>query len=204
MIYAEVPHVRRRQLLGDATLVLWIVVWVRAGAWVHDQVERLAAPPEALASAGRQIASAGREGGDAVGGLPGVGDGLESLFGRLQSGGDALVDAGRTGSTTAGRLALLLGLFVAAVPIVWLVGRMVPGRVRWSREATAAQRLREAPGAEELFALRALAGRSLADLVAAEADPMLAYREGRTDRLAAVELRHLGLEGAPGRPHPSG
>lgn len=198
MVYAEQPALRSRQMIGDGLLLLWIVGWIRAGRWVHEQVERLGTPPEKLGDAGRQIENAAQRGGDALGGLPGVGGGIEDVFGRLESGGTSLVDAGSSGEAAASHLALALGLFVAVIPIAWLVVRRVPARVRWAREATAARHIRSLAGAQDLFALRALANRPLADLRRAEGDPMAAYREGRTAGLAHIELAALGLVPAHG------
>lgn len=198
MLYAERPALRTRQMALDGGLAVWTVAWVRIGMWARDQVERLGTPPEKLADAGRAIERAGEDGRDAVDGIPAVGGGLGDLFGGVGRSGTALVDAGRTAEGAAGRLALLIGLLVALVPIVWLAGRLLPARIAWAREATAAATLRTAPAATELFALRALAHRPLAELLRAEADPMTAYNEGRTAALAEVELRHLGLVPAPG------
>lgn len=193
MIYAESSALRTRQLLGDALLLAWVSAWLQAGRWVGDQVQRLGTPPEQLGEAGRRIEDAAAGGGDAFSGIPGVGTATESLFERLGAGGTSLVDAGRTGQLVADRLALVLGLFVAAVPIVWLIARRVPARIRWAKEATAARRIRDLPGTEDLFALRALAHAPLADLRKQEPDPMAAFRDGRTSGLAELELRRLGL-----------
>jgi hypothetical protein len=90
-------------------------------------------------------------------------------------------------------LSFWLALLLAAIPIVWLVVRYLPGRLRWAREATAASRVRAQPGAPQLLALRAMANRPLPKLRRAEPDPAAAYARGDYAALAALELAELGL-----------
>lgn len=90
-------------------------------------------------------------------------------------------------------LAFWLALLLAAIPIVWLLVRCLPARMRWVREATAASRIRAQPSAPQLFALRAMANRPLPKLRRAEADPAAAYARGDYGALAALELAELGL-----------
>ena len=90
-------------------------------------------------------------------------------------------------------LALWLAVLLAAIPIVWLLSRYLPGRLRWAGEATAASRLRSEPAAAQLFALRALANRPLPKLRRTAPDPAAAYARGDYEALATLELAELGL-----------
>ena len=95
------------------------------------------------------------------------------------------------------QLALWLGVLVAAVPIIALLLVWLPRRISWAREAGAASRLRLDGADLELFALRAVANRSLRDLHRVTPDPAGALRAGEHHALADLELRALGLRARP-------
>ena len=100
----------------------------------------------------------------------------------------------------ANRLALGLGLVVAAVPIAVVLVRWLPERLRWAREAGAAARLRSGSPDLELFAVRALAHRPLVELARLGPDPAGADRRnepGAVEALAGLELTALGLRAPP-------
>ena len=94
------------------------------------------------------------------------------------------------------RLALWLGLAVAAIPILLACLIHVPRRVRFVRRATAGARFVDAGEDLDLFALRALAHQPMHVLAKVSDDPAGAWRRGDrqvTDRLAEIELRAVGL-----------
>jgi len=179
-LYAETPALRLRQVLFDVGLVVWILVWVRIGLWLNDLVERLEGPGRSIEDAGSQIS----------GWRVPI---LDRRLGPITSGGEALQRAGSTQQDVVHTLAFWLALLLAAIPIVWLVARYVPGRLRWAREATAAGRIRSQPAAAQLFALRAMAKQPLPRLRRADPDPAAAYARGDYGALAALELAELGL-----------
>ena len=84
-------------------------------------------------------------------------------------------------------------MVVAAIPIIYVLARHLPGRVRWAREAGAARVLLAGAPDGRLFALRALASAPLEDLLEVAPDPLAAYEAGHITPLADVELRRLGL-----------
>jgi hypothetical protein len=189
-IYAELAGLRARQLLSDALLVLWVVVWVRVGMRVHDLVDKLAGPGERMESAGRSFSGSVDRLGRRADDLPLIGDRLQRSFETVADGGRSLQEAGSTQQAVVHDLALWLGVIVAVLPILWALARYVPGRIAWIREASAAHVLRSD---DRLFALRALTNRSLAELARASNDPVRAYETGDHRALAALELRTLGL-----------
>lgn len=192
-IYAELPGLRVRQLLSDAAVLAWILVWVWIGLRVKELVEALAAPGQRLEDAGGSLAgSAARLGGRADD-LPLLGKRLGDAFGTVADGGRALERAGVAQQHAVHTLAIWLGVAIALAPIMWALVRYVPGRVRWVREATAATQLRDGGVDLRLFALRALANTPLSELRRISADPAGDYAAGRYEALAAVELGSLGL-----------
>jgi hypothetical protein len=191
-LYAETAGLRARQVLGDLAVLAWTAAWVWAGVALYRLVERLAAPGARVERAGSDFAGDVAEIQQKVGRLPVVGDELRDPFGRLAG-------VGGTQQEVVHQLALWLGVVVAAVPIIALLLVWLPRRVTWIREAGAASRLRLDGADLELFALRAVANRSLRELYRVTPDPAGDLRTGEFEALADLELRALGLRAAPRR-----
>jgi len=198
-LYAETAGLRARQLLGDLGVLAWTAVSVAAGLTLYRLVEKLAVPGARVEQAGSNFAGDVAEIQQKVGRLPVVGNELQGPFGRLSGVGRTLADAGATQQEVVHQLALWLGVVVAAVPIVVLLLVWLPRRVAWAREAGAASRLRLDGADLELFAIRAVANRSLRELHRVTPDPAGALRAGEYQPLADLELRALGLRPQPRR-----
>jgi hypothetical protein len=196
-LYAETAGLRARQLVGDLAVVAWAALWVWAGLTLYRLVEKLAVPGARLEQAGGGFAGDVAEIQQRVGRIPVVGNELQGPFGRLAGVGQTLADAGATQQAAVHQLALWLGVVVAAVPIVALLLAWLPRRVAWAREAGAASRLRLDGADLELFAIRAVANRSLRELHRVTPDPAGALRAGEFSALADLELRALGLRAEP-------
>jgi hypothetical protein len=197
-LYAETAGLRARQLLTDLGVLAWTAAWVMAGLTLYRLVEKLAVPGARVEQAGSSFAGDVAEIQQKVGRLPVVGNELQDPFGRLSGVGRTLAEAGAAQQEVVHQLALWLGVVVAAVPIVALLLVWLPRRVAWSREAGAASRLRLDGADLELFALRAVANRSLRELHKVTPDPAGDLRAGEFEALAELELRALGLRtGSP-------
>jgi hypothetical protein len=195
-VYAEVASFRARQVLGDALLLLWVVLWVRIGFAVRSLVDRLAGPARTLEDAGAGFARPFDEAGSRVGDVPVVGDALQAPFEAAAGAGRALARAGAGQQDVIHALALWLGVLFALIPILFALLRYVPPRLRWARRAASAARIRTDPAGLSLFALRAVATRPFDELRRATPDPARAWQSGDHEALAALELASLGL-----RPH---
>jgi hypothetical protein len=130
---------------------------------------------------------------DRIGGVPLVGDELQSPFEAAAGAGRTLERAGAAQQEVVHTLALWLGVLLAVIPIGYVLLRQVPKRVRWIREASAASRLRIDAEDLHLFALRAVSTRPLYELKRACADPARALATGDYEPLAGLELGALGL-----------
>lgn len=183
-LYAETPGLRTRQLLADMGVALWVFLWVRSGIWLHALIERLEEPGREMEEAGTRIA----------GWRVPV---LDLRLGPVISGGEFLQRAGESQQDSVHVLAVWLAVILAGIPVMWLLVRYLPRRVQWVREARAAGVLRSQASAQQLFALRALVNRPLAQLRKVEPDPAGAYVRGDYAALAALELSYLGLLPAP-------
>ncbi len=102
----------------------------------------------------------------------------------------------------------MLAVVLVVLPVGWLLLRWLPWRLRWLREAAAADRLtgRGADGVTdlELLAARAMATAPLPQLARLPAGTGAGWRAGdpaALRALAALELDRLGLR-SPGRPGP--
>jgi hypothetical protein len=99
-------------------------------------------------------------------------------------------------ATTVERVALVLGLVVALVPIVIVVALWLYVRIGFARRASAAQRFIDASADLDLFALRAMATQPMSALARISDDPAGAWRRQDTAvirELATLELRDQGL-----------
>jgi hypothetical protein len=192
-LYAEVPHFRNRQIRNDLLVALWSFLWIRAGMAIHDLVTKLAGPGDFVERAGRRWSGGVTEVGGRLAEVPLVGDDIQSGFERLAGAGDFLRNAGQAQQNAVHDLALWLGLLLALIPISIVVLLWLPRRLRWMREAAAASHIRVDADDLHLFALRAIARRSLEELRSATPDPAKAYATGDYEPLAALELQALGL-----------
>jgi hypothetical protein len=193
--YAESPALRSRQLLRDGAVLLWVVVWVRVGAAVHEAVSRLAAPGRALEDAGRGLADGLGGAADRAGDVPLLGDDLADPLGSASGAGESLAQAGQVQQEAVGVLALVLALVVAGLPVLVVVLRWLPARLDFARGYRAARTLRDD---DELWALRAALHRPLPELAQLGPDPVGRWRRGEpgaTEALAALERRAAGLRG---------
>lgn len=199
-LYADRFPTAARQLLTDLLVLAWIYLWIRAGYWLHDLVEKLAVPGQKLEGAGGGLADNLADAGGKIGRVPVVGDDLTAPFERAADAARAVAEAGRDQQDLVGELALVLGLAIAAFPIALVVLLWLPLRLRWMRRASAGAALRKAPAGRDLLALRALATQPLRRLARVDPDVAEAWRRGDAatiDALAALELRTLGLRSAP-------
>ena len=197
--YADRLPTMTRQLLTDVLVVVWIFLWVRAGLWVHDMVEKLGVPGARLESAGGGLADNLADAGGRVGDVPLVGDELVKPFTGAADAARALADAGRQQQEVVGRMAVLLAVVAVAVPLALVLFGWLPRRLRWMRRAGVAAAVRDAPAGRDLLALRALAGQPLDRLARLGPDIAQSWRNGdaaAVDALAELELSRLGLRGA--------
>jgi hypothetical protein len=200
-LYAELPARRTRQVVGDVIVIGWIVLWALLGHAVHDATVQLADPGRRVTSASVDLADRLHDSGQAVGGLPVVGDTAAEPFDKASDAANQLADAGRAQVRAAERLALWLGWSVALIPILGALLLYLPPRVRFVRRAAAGRALVDSAADLDLFALRALAHQPLSRLAAISDDPAAAWRQKDSDtigRLAALELAAVGLRADTG------
>ena len=197
--YASTPGRLLSQLFSDIVVVLWTAVWVFVGMAVHSAVATVAEFGYRVESGANGVAGNLDSAGNSAGNVPLIGDDLAKP---LSAAGDAareIAGAGQSLGVTAGWLAWLLALAVAAPPILALMMPWLFLRVRYFRRKWTAVTLASTSAGEQLLALRALANRPLPKLAAINADPVGAWRNQdpvAIRGLAALELRASGIRAA--------
>ncbi len=200
-LYADRPVRALRQILTDASVVLWTYLWIRAAIWLHDLVLKLGVPGQKLSDAGTGLSGSLADAGRAAKRVPLVGDDLAAPFGKAAEAARSLADAGRDQEHLVSQLALVLAALLLVGPLSLVLLGWLPLRIRWIRRASAASVLRGQSQGQDLLALRALANRPLRKLRATGPDPVDGWRRGDPaviGALAALELRGLGLRAPRG------
>lgn len=200
VVYAASPARRSRQVLADVLALVWVVAMVWVGRLVHRLTLHLGDPGRQLQQAGRDISRSLQGAADQVAGLPLVGDGVRGPLTQAASSTLGLVRAGQDLQTAVARVALLLGVLTAGLPILIMLALWLPARVRFIRRASAAQRFVDGDPDLDLFALRAMANQPMHVLAAISSDPAGAWRRGEPDvvrSLAVLELHSVGLRPPP-------
>ena len=196
-LYADAPSRRLRQMVGDALLLVWILVWIEIGKAVHDATMLLARPGEEITEAGNGLAERMRDASSVVGDTPLIGDELQSPFEGAGDAADQIAGAGLAQVDAVEQLAGWLGWTVGAIPVLVLLAVYLPMRWRFVRTATAGQRFIDAAEDLDLFALRALTRQPMHRLARISHDPAGAWRRGDPEvvrELAVLELNDVGLK----------
>ncbi len=187
------------QLFSDAVVIVWTTIWVFVGTAVHAAVAVIAEFGYRVESGAAGVAGNLDSAGDSVDGVPLIGDALAKPLTGAGNAAREIADAGQSLGVTAGWLAWLLALAVAAPPILALIMPWLFLRVRFFRRKWTAVTLASTWAGEQLLALRALANRPLPKLAAISSDPAGAWRNQdpvAIRGLAALELRASGIRAA--------
>ncbi len=199
-IWSELRVARFKEQVADVATAAWVVLW----GWVAWQLyEALAGFAEAgriMRSGGVTMIDSGRNLGDALAGIPLVGEGLRDAARNAFAGaGVPLSDFGSSVEQFILLVALVLTLLLVLVTIVPWLTRYLPWRWERVRRTRAGHRaIRRAPmvsgpQVQEALAMRAVARLDYATLLEYTPDPIGDWVEGRHDRLARAELASVGL-----------
>lgn len=194
--YATTPARLIAQLVSDVLIIAWITVWVLVGLGVHHAIATFARVGTQVQDSATGISDNLNSAGDNADRLPLVGDAVAKPLRAASEAALDLAGAGHSLNTTATWLAVLLGIAVAAPPILAVGMPWLFLRIRFFRRKWTVIALAQTPAGEQLLALRALANRPLRKLTEVSQDPVGAWR--REDwhavrGLAALELRSAGV-----------
>lgn len=190
------PPTGRTLVAVDGALLIWTLVWVLLGISVAQEVRGLSE----LSGTIRTVGGAVEESGVALQGLddiPVVGGGLAEPAQRIQEAGRSVEESGASSRESIDDLSTLLGLSVALIPSIPILAFYLPLRLARRAEARSLERVRARAVDERRFndflaqrALNHLPYRTLAEL---GADPSQGLHAADSERLAAAELKRLGL-----------
>ena len=190
----------RTLVAWDVAAVAWTVAWIVVGILVATTVDDLTQLSGTVEEVGTHVESAGGALG-ALGELPLVGDAFAEA---LRVPAEAIREAGQTaragGASSTGTietLSALLGLAIALIPSLPVLGAYLPARLARSGEVRALRDARERagddPAFQELLARRAAQRLSYRRLAQVSPEPWRDLAAGRFDRLARAELERLGI-----------
>jgi hypothetical protein len=179
----------------NVALAIWAVFWIGIAAYTAYEVAALRTLSHTVVKAGAATESTGHALA-AVGHLPFVGGRISQLAAQAIAAGASARASGASTATTIDRLAVLLGIAIALIPTVPLLGLYLPLRLSWRRDRKAVSRAVARwdgePGLEAFLAQRALAHLPFEEL----RDLGYDGTDGSppASALAAAELRRLGLD----------
>lgn len=195
-LYADLPARRTRQIIADVLVLLWVVIWVRAGFAVRDSLLGALGPARRLEEAGESLRSSLGDAADRVAGIPLVGAAVSAPFESASAAGETMRAAGADLAAWVDRTAFLAGLTTALLPVLLFALPWLIVRIRFIRRARALTTLLSSEDPLDLLALRALATQPVGTLTRVSPTPAHDWRIGRPDvvaRLAALELRRAGV-----------
>lgn len=184
------------QVFGDLFVVVWAVVWAIIAVFVRQAVAVLAGPARQTVRTATKLATDFTDAAGQASRVPGVGDELRRPFDSVSGTLGELISSANRQVELIERLALVMGWLVFLIPVSVVVAFWLPRRIRFYRQAKAAQGFIDAQPDLDLFALRAMALQPMTAIAAVSDDPVGAWRAGDQsviNRLAELELRRAGL-----------
>jgi hypothetical protein len=179
----------------NVALAIWALFWIGIAAYTAYEVAALRALSQTVVKAGTATESTGHALA-AVGHIPFVGGRISQLAAQAVAAGASARASGASTGTTIDQLAVLLGIAIALIPTVPLLGLYLPLRLSWRRDRNAVRqavaRWDGEPGLEAFLAQRALAHLPFEELRQLGYDGMPGSPPDA--ELAAAELRRLGLD----------
>ena len=190
MLYAELPERRNRQLIGDVLAAAWTAFWIVIARRIFSTIDDLGDPFRAIRSAGNELADRFTSIAEKIGDVPFVGGQLRAPFQGAKRASELLEQAGLKPSEALHDTAYWVSIATITLPVLYILAWYLPRRIRWSRDAQAAIRMR-GTSAENLLAFRYVANEPL-DRLPADAAEKLRDPSG-TKELAEAQLKSLGL-----------
>ena len=191
------------RVFADVLAILWTLFWAFVGWLVYQTVLSLQAISDGMSSTGQTFnhwIAAFKKG--VPGGIPLVSDALTGFADGLKKySGDQLISAGHQVHDAIFQVAVVLGVFTALPPILFVL--LVYGIWRWRdmREMGAALafvRIAAVTGRAEqaraVLAYRAVSTLTFRQLMSASSDPVGDLAEHRYERLSSEMLKRAGLD----------
>jgi len=195
-VYSDYPARRTAQIVADLVALGLIALFVWTGVLVYGAIAVLAAFGKTIEDAGDGFEQTMADAGDTLGGVPLIGGGIRQPFDAASGAGTLLAQAGQAQQDLVMTVALIIGVVVAAIPVLLVLWIWLRRRARWARRATEARNLSRLPDGPDLLALRALVNADFRELHDIHGEPVDAWRRGEKKivrALAQLELREAGV-----------
>lgn len=195
-MYSDYGSRRTRQIVADVIALGLVAGWVWLGVTVYSLISALSVYGVQMEDAGAGFKETMTQVGETLGGIPVIGGGIRAPFDGASEAGRALETAGQSQQEAINQLATVMGIGIAALPILTILLLWLLPRLRFARRAGRAQKLVQGGADIDLLALRALATQNVATLAAVDPDAMAAWRRGDDAvmrKLAALELKSSGV-----------
>ena len=197
-LYPSLPKARNRQILLDLLTIALIAFFIWCGVKVHEVVSSLAVLGTAVQDAGSNVQNSFDSVGNAVAGIPIVGGSLADAFHSAgQGSGGNIAESAKASVDAINRLALVLGLVTATLPIAVLLATALPRRIRGIRNMSAASQIAMVdltdPERRRFLAMRAAFGLPFRELLPYTRDPFGDLARGEYDALISAALADAGL-----------
>lgn len=199
-LYAERPARLVRQIVFDAVVVGWLILWWRLGHAVNDEADKGMTGAQKLQTSASSLSGNLTDAGQRLRKVPLVGDTLQEPFDKSAGAANQISASGHQIALGIDDLGDILGYLTAAAPFLFALLAWAVVRLPYVKRATQAAKLRATEAGMDVLALRALQHRSAADLFAISTGPAAGWRVGDADTtkaLGELHLRRLGLK--PGK-----
>lgn len=179
----------------DGVVVFWCVFWLVVGGWVGYELWQLSRLGTSLAEAGRGLDDAGRALQE-LRGIPIIGSTPGSIGDEVRAAAQEATLRGMSAAGSTRRLAVLLGLTTALVPLIPVLWLYLPRRRAHERDVALVRLVLDGDPAEAdgYLASRALRTHRYDELQRVADQPWRDYHAGRHRALADLELARLGLQ----------
>jgi len=199
-IWSELPGARAREQIADVVTLGWVTVWSYLSIQLYNVIAAFAAAGRTVRGGGQAMIDSGVRVGDAVAGIPLVGEQLRTSISNAFAGaGRPLTEMGASLEGLILLIATVLALIVALVTLQPWLSRYLPWRMARLRRVRSAHRVvRRRPTTtsaeiERTLAMRAITRLEYWELLEFSPDPFGDWADGRHDRLARAELASVGL-----------
>ena len=177
----------------DLVVAAWAVLWVALALAVVQSTRDVAK----LGGTVSQTGSAVSQVGGLINDVPLLPGDVSGASQSVQAAGASARANGAQGQDAADRLAIYLGIAIAIIPSVPIIGLYLPIRVTRIRERRVAQRALALHGGDpqfqEFLARRAVEKLDYEDIMAVSAHPWDDMKQGRFTALATAELHRLEI-----------
>lgn len=184
---------RDRITVSDFALALWAAFWIALAVAVALNTRDVAK----LGTTVSQTGTAMNQIGGTLGSIPLVGGDVDSASQSVQAAGASAEANGIDAQDAANRLGIYLGIAIAVIPSVPVLGLYLPIRLSRIREGRVARRslaqFGSDPRFQEFLARRAVERLSYEEIMAVSEQPWEDMRQGRFRALASAELDRLEI-----------